>query len=215
MVTELYIYISIINIIKESLIEQSSSDNHFLCSVALCSLHCWSGVIVAIHHFPPAWVWTTFITSHLPELSWAAKSQSLSGKQKITVIERQGKQMSNWYWPGMTHRPFAFPCHFKLVSDLQNRNPTPLLLSCHSLMVNADGWAVSYWGLQKALRSLKCDQRLQSCDAVSSDHKGPDEFVTLKAVGIGNVTRYHCNVCLFKENDKKNQFTDSTVLMQY
>lgn len=73
--------------------------------------------------------------------------RALVGKQKITVIERQRKQMSNWYWPGMTHRPLAFPCHFKLVSDLQNRNATPLLLCCHSLVVNADGWAVRYWGL--------------------------------------------------------------------
>lgn len=150
MVKRIYIYIHIKHHKdKESLIEQSYSDNHFLCVAALCSLHWWSGVIVAIHHFPPACAWATFITSHLPEPSWAAESQRLSGKQKITVIERQGKQMSNWYWPGMTHRPLAFPCHFKLVSDLQNRNATPLLLSCNSLMVNGDGWAVRYWGLQK------------------------------------------------------------------
>lgn len=131
--------------------EQKYSANHFLRAAVVCSFHWWSGETVAIHHFRAARAWTAFITSHLPKQSWAAESQSLRGKQKITVIERQGKQMSNWYWPVMTHRPLAFPCHFKLVSDLQNRNATPLLPSCHSLMVKADGWAVRRRGLQKHL----------------------------------------------------------------
>lgn len=121
----------------------------FPTAAVFCSSHWWSGETVAIHHFLAAQARTAFITSHLPKQSWAAESQSRRGKQKITVIERQGKQMSNWYWPVMTHRPLAFPCHFKLVSDLQNRTATPLLPSCHSLMVKADGWAVRRRGLQK------------------------------------------------------------------
>lgn len=129
-----------------------------------------------------------FIIFHLPEpephsllptcqsKSWAIESQSLSGKQKITVIERHGKQVSNWYWPGMTHRPLAFLCHFKLVSDLQNRKATPLQLCCHSLMANADGWAERYRGLQKAHRSLRCDHWKQYCHAGSSDRNALDEL---------------------------------------
>lgn len=141
-------------------LRENSSGNHFLCVAALCSWYRWSTVIVAIHHFSTCLsARVTFITPppHLPhhipsrftpappllppvQIRGHRKSHNLSGKQKITVIERQRQQVSNLPFASEWH---ADPCltsprHFKLLGDLRNRNGVRPLLRCHGLTWNVD-----------------------------------------------------------------------------
>lgn len=67
------------------------------------------------------------------------ESPGLRGKRRIGVIERPGKHMSNWYWPGMTPGPFALPPAALNWGVTFKMGAAAPLASCRGPTAEADG----------------------------------------------------------------------------